>query len=38
MDQFDDLPDVVEKDKKPKFQTEMYNKIDAAGPYGDNGP
>ena len=25
MDEFDDLPDVVEKDDKPKFQTEMNN-------------
>ena len=23
MDQFDDLPDIVEKDTKPKFQTEV---------------
>ena len=25
MDQFDDLPDIVEKDDKPKFQTEVSN-------------
>ena len=25
MDQFDDLPDIVEKDNKPKFQTEVSN-------------
>ena len=24
MDQFDDLPDVVKKDDKPKFQTEVH--------------
>ena len=24
MDQFDDLPDVVEKDAKPQFQTEVH--------------
>ena len=25
MDQFDDLPDVVEKDTKPKFETEVHS-------------
>ena len=25
MDQFDDLPDIVEKDNKPTFQTEICN-------------
>ena len=28
MDQFDDLPDVVEKDTKPKFQTEVHTASD----------
>ena len=39
MDQFDDLPDIIEKDTKPKFQTEVHNNGDAAGTSGpyDNG-
>ena len=31
MDQFDDLPDVVEKDDKPKFQTEVSNSGPSTG-------
>ena len=28
MDQFDDLPDIVEKDSKPTFQTEICHNSD----------
>ena len=35
MDQFDDLPDIVDKEDKPRFQTEVCNNSNAAGPYGD---
>ena len=31
MDQFDDLPDVVEKDDKPKFKTEVHFANKATG-------
>ena len=31
MDQFDDLPDVVEKDTKPTFQTEVHNNGPSSG-------
>ena len=38
MDQFDDLPDVVDKDDKPRFLTEVHSTGNAAGNYGDKGP
>ena len=31
MDKFDDLPDLIEKDTKPKFQTEIHKTIGKDG-------
>ena len=38
MDQFDDLPDIIDKDNKPKFVTEVSFKGNADSNDGVNGP
>ena len=36
MDQFDDLPDIVEKDDRPQFQTEVHKPTDPSCFNGSN--